>query len=68
MVQKKVSLYSCTDNKDKATDTNLCIFSKLLAGINLIQIREMKTSLTFETIFKPHHCVFRYTNQSIHVL
>lgn len=37
---EKRNLHSTTDNKDEATEFNWCIFTKLLAGINLIQIEE----------------------------
>lgn len=38
--REKVNLDSSTDNKDEATVFNWCIFTKLLAGINLIQTKE----------------------------
>lgn len=70
MVQKKWTLTQAQITNE-VTEFNWCIFTKLLVGINLIQIKEKlseKMSLIFETIFKVHHCVFRFISHSTYIL
>lgn len=69
MVKKKWTLTQTQTTRMKPEFW--CIFTKLLAGINLIQIKEKlseKISLIFKTISILHHCVFRFISPSINIL